>query len=1313
MLNTRTKRRRGLRFEGLERRHLLAGVISEYSTAATNQFLELRGEPNAVLPAGTYVTVVESTGNVLGGRIDTVLDLSGQRYGSNGFLVIALSDHSFTIDPEATALVSATTNLDGLPAGIYQGGDFSVFTATAFLIQSDIPPVSQDDIDTNADGIIDPAGAAASWTIHDSVTIGTIHDYFGYGQTVIGKLSKQLSLQSDSTFVAIDEAVIDSVYYVGRLGDSSGRSADVWVAGFIHEDFRTQNSLRFYAGELSGYTPIPTVFSGRGIDHVGTYNFFGGVRGTAFNDVSRQPLPGLTVLADTNGNGVRDVITTVIEPDNFVAGADMTNAIPGVTLTAAQRNSPYPAGTIAPRTNTVGLASTGTSVFSRQGLSFFGDEGLRVEFYRDADSVQIDAIGTSSNFPALVRMEAFDRSGQSLGVVRSETLLRGQRQTLNFVSNRGEIALVTITEDFGNAHYVNYDRLVVSQKEATATTNALGQYEFQYLTPGSYQITIPSASGVIPRQPVGGSQGVTIDFTEHFDVNFLFGDNKPPVIDVATLEMDVDENAPIGTVIGSIAATDPDTDQTVRYRLVDGTGRRYFALDPSSGEIRVSNPRGLNFELTREYTLVIDASDNFLPSASERATVTVAINNVNDPPALADNRFTVPENASDGYVVGTVIASDQDAINEASDDPESPNGTIGEQSGEFRFAIADSMYDAMFAIDPVTGELSVTDAATFDFETIREFLLPIAVTDLALTPTTHTGTVRIQVLDVNEPPQMDNALITVGENVSPGIVLATPAVFDPEGWESFTHTIIAGSGQALFTMDQDSGAIRLADGASLDFETRSSYDLVVRTVEVPNDLGQPANPLSSESTLSIQVGDIDEPPLVEFTATMIDENAPAGTVVATLTGIDPEGATLTIDQRTGESAFVFDASTNQLRVAAGATIDFENDASHSVLLRVSDASFPPNFTDVWIPIAIGNVNEPPAITTQNLSIYENAAAGTLGVQVVATDPDASDRLRFEIVGGDAADIFGIGEETGVLTLLPAATLDFEAIEGPLSLEVQVTDAGGLLDSKTVEITVLNVNESPVIEEPFANLRLSAGRHFCLAFEDDLFSDPDANTEFEVSIASSSGVLPGWLSYDSATRKLLGTPKVTDVGTTSIVVRINDQEDLPLAASDAFLLSVASSDAGDFHTSNCGAAWQNPTNRFDVNNSGEVAPIDAVMILNFLNRSGPQIVPAEDPIGRYLDVDGDNAILPIDALQVLNYINSTTSVLNRVAAQGEAADATATDLALLDLTQVATEHAAAATAAAAVWSPSDAFADDEEDEDPAEAIDSSLREMLLS
>ncbi len=69
------------------------------------------------------------------------------------------------------------------------------------------------------------------------------------------------------------------------------------------------------------------------------------------------------------------------------------------------------------------------------------------------------------------------------------------------------------------------------------------------------------------------------------------------------------------------------------------------------------------------------------------------------------------------------------------------------------------------------------------------------------------------------------------------------------------------------------------------------------------------------------------------------------------------------------------------------------------------------------------------------------------------------------------------------------------------------------------------------------------------------------------------------------------------------------------------------------------AWQNTSNPLDVNDDGKITPIDALLVINYLNQHGSGPLPSTYTGPYYLDVNGDNAVTPLDALAVINYLNA--------------------------------------------------------------------------
>ncbi len=90
-------------------------------------------------------------------------------------------------------------------------------------------------------------------------------------------------------------------------------------------------------------------------------------------------------------------------------------------------------------------------------------------------------------------------------------------------------------------------------------------------------------------------------------------------------------------------------------------------------------------------------------------------------------------------------------------------------------------------------------------------------------------------------------------------------------------------------------------------------------------------------------------------------------------------------------------------------------------------------------------------------------------------------------------------------------------------------------------------------------------------------------------------------------------------------------------------------------------WQNYPQPHDVADNGHVGPLDALMVINWLNTYGMGPLPPEPP-GRpmYVDVDGNGVVAPLDALLVINYINYRADTMG----EGESATGTLPDLDVL-------------------------------------------------
>ena len=239
---------------------------------APNEYIELRGAPNLLLPAGTYFVAVDGDTNGNPGTIQNVFDLSGRRIGGNGFLVLLQNSNSYAVSPNATVLVN--TNGPGFGSGSgssvgHRGEngqtDLENPSVTFFLIQSTNYPTIGVDIDSNNDGT--PDGALyASWNVFDSVAI---LDSDGFGDFGYGKINFRRSTAPGNGATVISGIVVPVPFtaaYVGRTGDTIDWQASSWVAGAN----LIGNAPNW---SLSLSDTVPNTLAGAALNHLGLPNF--------------------------------------------------------------------------------------------------------------------------------------------------------------------------------------------------------------------------------------------------------------------------------------------------------------------------------------------------------------------------------------------------------------------------------------------------------------------------------------------------------------------------------------------------------------------------------------------------------------------------------------------------------------------------------------------------------------------------------------------------------------------------------------------------------------------------------------------------------------------------------------------------------------------------------------------------------------------------------------------------------------------------------------------------------------------------------
>ncbi|MCM2315292.1 MAG: Ig-like domain-containing protein, partial [Thermoanaerobaculia bacterium] len=376
---------------------------------------------------------------------------------------------------------------------------------------------------------------------------------------------------------------------------------------------------------------------------------------------------------------------------------------------------------------------------------------------------------------------------------------------------------------------------------------------------------------------------------------------------------------------------------------------------------------------------------------SDTDTVGITINSLNDAPTdIQLSNSAIDENQVSGTAVGSLTTTDADVA-------DTHTYTLVAGTGDTD--------NASFQI--VGGQLQT--AAILDFETQSSYSVRIRTTDNGTGGLFYEEVFTITLNNVNENPTdiaLSNA--SVQENQASGTAVGNLSTTDPDAGDTFSYTLVAGTGSA------DNGSFQIAGGqlqtaASFDFETKSSYSIRVRST----DLGG----LFFEKQFTISIANQNETPTdITLTDQSIDENSGVNAVVGTLSTTDPDAGdtfTYTLVAGTGSTDnALFNIAGNSLR--ENASFNFEAQSSYSIRVRSTDAAG--LFVEEAFTIAIVNVPEAPVAGDDAFDTIGNTL---LEVDAASSEPQPKVYFSGTLLTGDVDP--DTGTNAGLTTMLLAAT----------------------------------------------------------------------------------------------------------------------------------------------------------------------------------------------------------------------------------------------------------------------------------------------------
>uniref|UniRef100_UPI0037E7A9B4 protocadherin alpha-8-like n=1 Tax=Semicossyphus pulcher TaxID=241346 RepID=UPI0037E7A9B4 len=424
--------------------------------------------------------------------------------------------------------------------------------------------------------------------------------------------------------------------------------------------------------------------------------------------------------------------------------------------------------------------------------------------------------------------------------------------------------------------------------------------------------------------------------TLNVSIIVLDSNDNRPMFSQDTYQIEIYENAPVGTTVTRVNAIDPDEgiNGEIEYSLSKTLARKVyeiFELDSLSGQIKLKG--ALDFEESEIYKLDVEASDRGTPPLIGRCRVIIKIKDVNDnPPEIEITSLsnTVSENSKPGTIISLLSVTDEDS---------GVNGKI----------ISSINNNVPFELKPSYKEntYSVVTKDLLDREQVSHYEITIKATDCGEPPLSTFKTLNIQISDVNDnrPHFSQNPLqfyLTENNVAGASIFSVSAADNDVNDNAAISYHIDRGNDVTSFlNVNSENGHITALK--SFDFETVKTFQFQV----VATDSGTPS--LSSNVTVNVFILDQnDNAPVILYPVSSngsaegveeIPRNVNAGHLVTKVRAYDADigyngWLLFSLQEVTEHSLFTLDRYTGQIRTLRSFTETDE--AEHKLVILVKD-----------------------------------------------------------------------------------------------------------------------------------------------------------------------------------------------------------------------------------------------------------------------------------------------------------------------------------------------------------------------------------------
>ncbi|XP_049324675.1 protocadherin beta-16-like [Astyanax mexicanus] len=452
-------------------------------------------------------------------------------------------------------------------------------------------------------------------------------------------------------------------------------------------------------------------------------------------------------------------------------------------------------------------------------------------------------------------------------------------------------------------------------------------------------------------------------------ISVLDANDNTPVFSQPVYRVTLSENAPLGSSVVTVSATDADEgangEVSYEFSRISESTAKLFSIDKTTGEIKVN--MNIDYEEETSYEMRVQAKDGAGLASSAKIVIDVTDVNDNAPKIILKSlNDPVPENAVIGTEVGIINVQDED-------------------SGDNRKIRCSIQQNVPFKLNPsIKNYFSLITTDALDREKEVDYNITITATDGGSPPLSSFITIHLSVSDINDnPPVFKEQFYSayVPENNKAGASICSVTARDPDWRQNGTVLYSLMSSEvngipvsSFLSVNGDTGVIHAV--RSFDYEQFRSFKVQV----VARDNGSP--PLSSNTTVSVFISDEnDNSPHILYPAPegkslmteMVPKAALSGSLVSKVIAVDADSGqnawlSYHIIKSTDPGLFTIGLHTGEIR--AQRDITESDNMKQNLVISVKDNGQPPLSTTCSVYLLISdNLAEVPEL--KDMTYEEN------------------------------------------------------------------------------------------------------------------------------------------------------------------------------------------------------------------------------------------------------------------------------------------------------------------------------------------------------